>query len=211
MKLIGFDPGLAAFGYGVVDVEQRKALEVGVFRTQPNKKQRRIRKADDTADRCQDLARSLMALIMRHPELVAICVEQTALPFRRVKHSVVSALGRVRGLVDALSVFYNLPVVEETPQQLKKLICGRQDASKLDMQEAVEALFPGVEALWPTQKTLIQHAADATGATKAGLESDIVRVATRLNQQRHKRIEIAAAYGTPPSISEAAAVASAPE
>jgi Holliday junction resolvasome RuvABC endonuclease subunit len=72
-----------------------------------------------------------------------------------------------------------LPIIEETAQTLKLLTAGKRDASKADVQAALEQRFPEVKNLWPTQKTLIEHAADALAAVIAGIESDVVRAALR--------------------------------
>jgi len=173
MLVIGIDGGLAAFGVAVVEPVERKVLRAEVWRTAPDKSKRNIRKADDVSDRSREIARRLLELVS--PDVVALCVEATALPFRRAQLSVVSNLGRIRGLVDCVAALHSLPIIEETPQRLKKMLTGKADSSKEEMIRAIEARFPGVEKLWPTQKTLVEHAADAVAAAYAGLESDIVR------------------------------------
>lgn len=186
MKLIGIDPGLAACGLAVVDLDRgagARVLWLQVIRTAPSPKMRRLRSADDLGDRLRAIATVLHARLQEHPDLVAFCVESKAIPFRggrmMVKPSAVSALGRVRGLLDAFAVERALPIIEETAQTLKLLTAGRRDASKADVQSALEQRFPEVTALWPTQKTLVEHAADALAAVVAGLESDVVRAALR--------------------------------
>jgi len=185
MKLLGVDPGLAACGLAVVGLEGAAArvLWLQVIRTAPSAKKRRLRSADDLGDRLRAIATVLHARLQEHPDLVAFCVEAKAIPFRggrmMVKPSAVSALGRVRGLLDAFAVERGLPIIEETAQTLKLLTAGRRDASKADVQAALELRFPEVKALWPTQKSLQEHAADALAAVVAGLESDVVRAALR--------------------------------
>ena len=185
MKLLGIDPGLAACGIAIVDLASAapRVLRLYVVRTAPSDKKRRLRSGDDLGDRVRAIATVLHARLEECPDLVAICVESKAIPFRSgrmlVKPSAVSALGRVRGLLDAFAVERGLPIIEETPQALKLLTAGRKDASKADVQVALEHRFPEVKALWPTQKTLIEHAADALAAAVAGIESDILRAALR--------------------------------
>lgn len=191
MKLLGVDPGLAACGLAVVELCPGSVTRVAgleVVRTAPSTKRRRLRSADDLGDRLRSIAVVIHARLQEHPDLVAICVEARAIPFRggrmMVKPSVISALGRVRGLVDAFAVQRNLPVVEETPQVLKELTAGRKDASKADVQAALEQRFPEVRQMWPPQKTLHEHAADALAACVAGLESELVRAALRVTAVR---------------------------
>jgi len=185
MKLMGIDPGLAACGIAIVDLSAAvpRVLSLHVARTEPSAKKRRLRSADDLGDRLRAIATVVHARLQEHPDLVAFCVESKAIPFRGgrmlVKPSAISALGRVRGLLDAFAVERALPIIEETAQTLKLLTAGKRDASKVDVQAALELRFPEVKALWPTQKTLQEHAADALAAVVAGLESDVVRAALR--------------------------------
>ena len=137
MRIIGCDPGLASFGLAVAVLEERVRVErVEVLRTEASARARRIRKADDNSERARALARELLR-VLDGQSVVAICVEAVALPFGRVQHSVVSNLGRVRGLLDALAEVYEVPIIEETPQALKRLITGRGDASKEEVRRAL--------------------------------------------------------------------------
>ncbi len=196
MTLLGIDPGLAALGLAVVELEPHggtRVRRVGVVRTAPSPKRRRLRAADDLGDRLRILAVALHAHFLELTDLVAVCVESKAIPFRggrmMVKPSAVSALGRVRGLVDAYAVERGLPIIEEAPQTLKLLTAGRKDASKAEVQAALERRFLEVRGMWPTQRTLVEHASDALAAVVAGLESDVVRAAIRVGG--FPRVEVA--------------------
>jgi Holliday junction resolvasome RuvABC endonuclease subunit len=83
-------------------------------------------------------------------------------------------------LVDAFAAERALPIIEETPQVLKLLTTGKRDASKAEVQAALEGRFPEVRTMWPVQRTLVEHCADALATVVAGLESDLVRAATRV-------------------------------
>ena len=185
MTLLGIDPGLASCGVAVVELTAgiTRVRALAVVRTTPSPKKRRLRSTDDLGDRLRVIATALNAYFKAIPDMVAICVEARAIPFRGgrmlVKPSAVAALGRVRGLVDAFAADRKLPIIEETPQTLKLLTAGRRDASKVEVRLALEQRFPEVSALWPRQKTLVEHAADALAAVVAGLESDVVRAALR--------------------------------
>src|SRR5712692_2675830 len=139
MKLLGVDPGLAACGLAIVELDGADARvhSVQVVRTAPSAKKRRLRSSDDLGDRVRCIAEALIRCFIAHPGIIAICVESKAIPFRggrmMVKPSVVSALGRVRGLLDAFAVERGLPIIEETAQTLKLLTAGRRDASKADV------------------------------------------------------------------------------
>lgn len=101
------------------------------------------------------------------------------MPFGRCRSSVVSALGRARGLVDALAEVHGLPVLEETPQRLKLAAGGRADLSKDDVRIALELRHPELSALWPEHWTLVEHAADACAAVEACRSADVVLATLR--------------------------------
>lgn len=166
VKLIGIDPGLANFAIAVAHLTEDgwPVFErIDVWRTQPSKELKRgLRKMDDTAERCRFIALSLNDCLLEHRP-VAICIEAIALPFGKIQSSVVSALGRVRGLVDMAAEIHHLAVLEEGPIRLKKLTTGNAKATKAEVQASLESRYPELKKLWPTQTTLHEHAADAAG------------------------------------------------
>lgn len=184
LKLIGLDPGLASFGLAVAELPNLGTgkplfFHVGVLRTEPSKELKRLRKMDDTAERCTYLAEQLNDLVQAHKP-VALCVEAIALPWRPgsgIQTSVISALGRVRGLIDMLAVVHQLPVLEESPQRVKKAATGSIGATKEHVRLALELEYPELAKLWPHQKTLQEHAADACGAIHACRGADVVLAA----------------------------------
>lgn len=185
MKVLGIDPGLANFGIGVLALGEDRdhVFDLRVVRTKPTPKKRRIRKADDLADRFQDIARELRSMITA--DVVAIGVEAAAFPpGRGAQKAVIHALGRARGLVDMIACEHQLPVFEMFPQELKKGTTGRQDSSKADIREALEKLYPEVVDFWPPQEGAIEHAGDALAAARIAADSDVVKAARRAARAR---------------------------
>lgn len=174
MRLLGCDPGLASFGLALYsttgawegDRDDGVWLDVKVITTKATGSQR---KADSTAARCALIARQLAWWCDEYrPD--AICCEAIALPHGRIQTSVVSALGRVRGIVDAVAAERQLPVLESGPQALKRAVTGDPSAPKDELRAVLELRWPGLQRLWPTQKTLHEHAADACAAVLAARE-----------------------------------------
>lgn len=181
LKLIGIDPGLANFGVSVAELPNLGSgkphfVYLEVWRTAPSKELGRLRKLDDTAERVSHLALQLHDLVLAH-QPVAICVEAIALPYGKIQSSVISALGRVRGVIDALSQVHHLAVLEETSMRLKKLATGKKGASKAEVVEAMEREYPELRQLWPPQKTQLEHAGDAAAAVHACRGADVVLAA----------------------------------
>lgn len=169
MIVAGFDSGVANFGYAVARYEPMAAdrplrfLEVGVWRTE---KDASLSRTVDTAHRCCYLAAQLLDLATRHA-LERVAIEAVAFPVGRVQHSVISGLGRARGLVDCFAVVSGLCVEEFQTQALKQAVAGKRTASKQEVIGALEAAYPELTSLWPTPRGIVEHAADAAGAIVA--------------------------------------------
>lgn len=184
LRLVGLDTGLAAFGYAEAEIRPTGLVFVGVevWRTKPSPARRRLRKCDDTADRVRFLAARLHEAIgVVRP--VALCVEAVALPFGKSKASVISALGRSRGVVDALAEVHRLPVLEETAARLKQATAGTASASKVEVQTALEAAYPELRAMFAAVlPSMVEHCSDAAASIVACRNSDVVLAALRARE-----------------------------
>jgi len=171
INILGFDSGLASFGWCHATLSSDGVLSflgVGVWRTAPNPGVF-ARKADDMSSRCRWLYRSLRHLAHEHrPDVIT--VESLAFPKGRVQWSVISGLGRARALVDALAAEVDADVFERMPQELKRATTGSVSGSKEQVRQSLEDRYPELRALWPEQKTLLEHAGDACASVHAALE-----------------------------------------
>lgn len=176
IKLVGVDPGFASFGassaaYGADGLKFRR---VEVWHTEKDDDARR--KADDTSVRIRWLTAKFMAFVAEeHP--IAILTETQASGGNtcprcnpqakfRVQTSVLVNTGRVRGMIDAVAELHGIPVIEEAPQRIKIAAAGANNASKLEVAEGLERLYPGVMGLFPhyrdkLKKGDLEHASDA--------------------------------------------------
>lgn len=166
----GFDSSLTHFGYAVA--EQRGYylhwLAAGVIATKPDADART--KTDDARARVEGIARELRGLIERHGRPNIIAVEALALPLGRTSLVTVSALGRCRGLIDALAVEHGLTAREFQPQALKALITGERNADKSLVERTLSVSYPGLEQLLGRIAAKNrEHAADAAAAIHAAL------------------------------------------
>lgn len=177
MKLVGMDTGLAAFGVAVAELGPRGLVfaRVEVWRTKPSSKRTKIRKADSTAERVRYLAGQLHGLIVA-TQPVALCVEAVALPFGKSKASVISALGRARGIVDALAEVHRLPVLEEGASRLKQATGCAANASKADVRAALEGAYPELREMFAAVlPSMVEHCSDAAASIVACRNSDVAQ------------------------------------
>jgi crossover junction endodeoxyribonuclease RuvC len=138
MRLIGFDPGLRATGWGVVDVDGARLRHVanGVATTDARR---------PTAERLAQLHDQLSEVIQRYaPEAAAI--EETF-----VNKNAVSTLklGLARGVVLLVPARAGLAVAEYAANAVKKAVVGVGHAEKGQVQMMVRRLLPGVAIAGP--------------------------------------------------------------
>lgn len=181
MIVLGLDPGFRRFGWAVmrVDGAGEELLALGVWRTDKSDAKRNVRKASDDHRRGQELGRELLATLERRkPDAVTA----EAISFVR-SSSVMAQIGRAWGMLDLACVQRSLPLLEVSPQDLKRAVTGRADASKLEVQAALDARFGGrvAELLAGIRaKGDHEHPVDAAGSIVACLDTDVIRMGRRL-------------------------------
>jgi crossover junction endodeoxyribonuclease RuvC len=126
---IGFDPGTAILGYGVVAGDDPvRMVEYGVIETEAGR---------EMPDRLVTLYDAITRLIAEHdPDDVA--VEQ--LFFARNVTTAI-AVGQARGVVLLAAAQQGVPVAEYSPSEIKNAIVGYGKADKKQMQEMVRILL----------------------------------------------------------------------
>lgn len=166
----GFDPSLTHFGFAVAHIApapffDMHFIEVGVWATTPIKED--IDKTHGYARRCEFLAHCLCGLREKYGRPAGIALEGLALPFGETSMQTISALGRVRGILDGFSATLFIRCHEFAPANLKKIITGRRDSKKISVQRVVERVYPELVDLWPKRCSDIEHCADAVSAVHA--------------------------------------------
>lgn len=166
--IYGLDTSLAHFGYAVAtDFDgPLRFVACGVLTTKPDAKAKS--KTDDNRRRFEGLANALWSLVRRHGPARSICVEATAMPFGRTTSTTLAALGRARGLVDALAANLGLSAHEFQAQTLKKAVTGDRFADKAAVVAGVVRLYPELGPLLEQLNAANrEHAADAAASIHA--------------------------------------------
>jgi crossover junction endodeoxyribonuclease RuvC len=132
MRLIGFDPGLRATGWGVIEADAGRLFYVadGVVTTDNDL---------PLAQRLVQLADGLSQLIRAYGPTEA-AVEETF-----VNKNAVSTLklGQARGIALLVPARAGIPVAEYLPNLVKKTVVGTGHAAKQQVQMMVRILLPG--------------------------------------------------------------------
>ena len=144
MRVAGIDPGLAACGYGVVEMRRRKleSVEFGCWRTQAGL---------PVARRLAELFTRVEGLVgKQRPDAVAI---EESFVGRDARAAL--AVGQVRGAIIVACAMTGTPCAEYAPASVKQAVCGYGRAEKAQVQQMAKALLGLDKTPTPT------HAADA--------------------------------------------------
>lgn len=132
-RIIGIDPGLNLTGYGIVQFrgEDVTLLEAGVIRLPPSR-------GDNLPARLGSLFDELQEVIDEfHPRTV--CLEEvyshTSYPQTAV------LMGHARGVICLTARLAGIPVVSLPAKRIKQSVTGNGNASKIQVQRAVQQFF----------------------------------------------------------------------
>lgn len=168
MIVLGIDPAaLATLSLAPVNVTPGagRVVRSWVVRTEKRSRKLAVRASGDNVRRARHLAQELE---------VALACEAQSWP-RNAGASAKVALAS--GVVCGLAELHGLPLVQASPQDVKRAVCGVKTASKDDVIGAIERRFPDVE--WPKPNSVIEHTADAVASVVACLDAEARRLAER--------------------------------
>ena len=176
VHVLACDPGFAAFGFAIVQLttDGERVVGLGVLRTKRSPAKRGVFASDDALRRARELALQLGEILDSH-NVIAIAAESMS----HVRNS--SAAAKVSlawGVLAALTA-RDLPLLQVSPQGIKKAIVGRPGASKADVQLKLLQRYGAATAdlLSAVPASLHEHAYDALGALVACLDSETLRLA----------------------------------
>jgi crossover junction endodeoxyribonuclease RuvC len=131
IRIMGLDPGLAAMGWGVIEMSGSRLSHVahGVIATKPS---------SGLAGRLMILHRELVAIIQDHAP-TAIAIEQ-AFVARDPQAALKIGHARAMGLLAAAQA--GLEIAEYAPNHIKKCVVGAGHAGKEQVQFMVKRLLP---------------------------------------------------------------------
>jgi len=193
--VIGIDPGFASFGWAMLTPDG-EVVGLGVLRTAPSDKKAKVLASHDNVRRTRELARDFGALLDGRmpgkPEeyqhtpfgqapseggaaVRLIAAESMSFPRNA---SAASKMAMAWGMIVGAATLRDLPLVQASPQTVKKRICGDMKASKKDIENAMVARYG--QGLFRMLKGVPagshEHAFDALAVARACLDSDEARM-----------------------------------
>jgi crossover junction endodeoxyribonuclease RuvC len=130
VKVLGIDPGTAACGYGIVQLDGNRlhALAHGTWRT---------RAGDHPATRLKTIYDGVVELIEAH-EPAAVAMEES---FVGVDARTALSVGQARGAVLVASAAHDMLCTEYPPSRVKQAVCGYGRAEKAQVQRMVQSIL----------------------------------------------------------------------
>jgi len=129
--IIGLDPGSRYCGYGLLQIEDRKSLAAGCDVLD-------VTKGKTLSLRLKSLYENIIAVLDEYqPEIAAV----ESIFFHRQVRSVFT-LGHARGVILLALAMKDIPIVEYSPREIKKSVCGNGSASKQQVRYMINKIYP---------------------------------------------------------------------
>lgn len=173
-RIIGVDLGFRSTGLvAAVPDHSDAGYSIDRFvciKTEKAGKKKAIFVAQDDVQQCQNLFNGVMEFI-RQFDPTALAVE---LPTAGAKGARANrGMGIATGMAASVAAITGLPVIWVYPEDSKKLVGGKKNASKDDMMDAIRNMWPQED--WPKTKNQFEHIADAAAALLVAKYSDIYK------------------------------------
>jgi crossover junction endodeoxyribonuclease RuvC len=132
-RVIGIDPGLNITGYGVVEgrASDVKLVEAGVIRLPTNR-------SGNLPARLESLFNELQQ-VMREFSPRAMCLEEVYSHADYPRTAIL--MGHARGVICLAARLAGIPVLSYSAKRVKQSVTGNGNASKLQVQRAVQHFF----------------------------------------------------------------------
>lgn len=172
--VLGLDPGFASTGWALLQLHPggETLIDAGVVRTKPSAKKRSVLASEDNVRRGREITCVLAPLVK---QVAVVCAESMSYPR---SSSAAAKMAMCWGIAIALTEAHDCPIVQASPQQVKKALCGNMSASKEDIQAVIHGRYPALalklraagvpEGEW-------EHPFDAAAAVVTAFGSELVR------------------------------------
>ena len=175
IRILGIDPGLANLGLADFQIHALDDVYIDLVHivTEKSDKKRKVRASDDNLRRISELYNGVAALV--HPETIAICAESQSWPRNS---GACAKVGMAWGVIGSIAQMHRIPVLQSSPQEIKRKIAGAKNASKADVRKALNKLYPSIR--WPSTVKGKEDTGDALAAVVACLDDQVIQMALRI-------------------------------
>lgn len=162
--ILGCDPGLANFGLVVTDFD----FNIYEFEDVTTKKGRARLVSEDNMMRAQAVSRRIVEVFDKY-DITMMCAEAMSAPRSA---SVAIKMAYMWGVLSYLAEQYSIPVLQESPQQIKKSMTGIISATKDDMLDKLKEIGYDIPKM---AKAKLEHPVDSLCAILACKERQMFR------------------------------------
>ena len=169
--LIGADLGFASIGISVCHIKDDVVIPIlmQVIRT---KKSEIGSVSEDNMRRARLIYKELKTVLDKYKNNERIMFVEAQSASRDASAAAKTAMAW--GVLAALAEDNKFEVIQTSPQKIKKVLCGKNSASKEEVEEALRKIFPNIDfdallKLNKIPKGLYEHAFDSLGAMVSGL------------------------------------------
>ena len=140
-NVLAMDPGFGNFGVAIIEVgkDYDKVVHVDVIRTSKSNKKLKVLSSTDDNRRVREITLKIVALDIKYQPTIFTSEERANV--RSASSSAKVAIGWTIPAV--LGAIRDTPLIQQSPRDLKLKTVGKKTATKADIMEAMEKLFPG--------------------------------------------------------------------
>ncbi|MCL5004925.1 MAG: crossover junction endodeoxyribonuclease RuvC [Acidobacteria bacterium] len=133
IRVIGIDPGLNVTGYGIIERQRvgTVLVEAGVIRLPPSR-------GNNLPLRLESLFKGVQEVIEEF-QPAALCLEDVYSHAEYPRTAIL--MGHARGVICLAARLGRIPVFHLSPRRIKQSVTGNGNASKLQVQRAVQQRF----------------------------------------------------------------------
>jgi Holliday junction resolvasome RuvABC endonuclease subunit len=184
INVMAMDPGFSNFGVAIIEVgpDYDKVIHVDVIRTQRSNKKLKVLASTDDDRRAREIAKELWDLNNAFQPSIFTCEERP-----NVRSASASAKVAISWAIPVtIAAFYNLPLLQQSPQNIKLRATGIKTSTKREIMTAMEKIFPGqfekFKKKYPPQKDgqpagVWEHGYDAVASYWASRDEQVLQIA----------------------------------
>lgn len=175
LNILGIDPGFGNIGICVskkLYKENLNVIRMDTITTKPEYKKRNNYVEDDNMRRIRIIVQEINNIIETN-DINVICFEE----FSQMRNAVSArkVYGVIGGIL-TLAFIHDIPIFQSRPQDIKLKLCKKRSATKIDIQNALNEMFPEIKNILPKATGKHEHCYDALSSIVSCLDSDILKI-----------------------------------
>jgi len=154
-------------------------VRMGLIETKKSDKKLKVLASDDNTRRGREIVNSLDEVLDGY-HIHAICAESKSFPRNA---SAAAKVAIFWGILIKTAVLLNVPILQASPQLIKRRMCSKANATKKEVQDACDHMF-GPELIHRLVKGIagskLEHPYDGLAAVVACSDSEALCLARRM-------------------------------